>query len=98
MGGNDHRFRDLFQILKGAHDLLTGGNIQIGCWLVQQQDTRIQRHPDGQTGPAHLPAREQTAVPVPQIGQAEALEQPVGAVGRIGNAPGLHRVGDILFD
>ena len=98
MGGNDHRFRDLFQILKGAHDLLTGGNIQIGCWLVQQQDTRIQRHPDGQTGPAHLPAREQTAVPVPQAGQTETLEQPVGAAGRIGNAPGLHRVGDVLFD
>ena len=98
MGGNDHRLGDLFQILQGAHDLLAGGNIQIGCWLVQQQDTRIQRHPDGQAGPTHLTAREQAAVPVPQAGQTETLEQPVGASCCIWDSTGLHRVGDILFD
>src|SRR5699024_2239622 len=75
MGGDHNRFCNVFHIIQCSHDLLSGGNVQICRRLVQKKDFRIQSNADSQTGSAHLPSGEETAVPVFQGSQAEPLQK-----------------------
>lgn len=56
VGSNHHGFCDCFHILQGAHDLFSCGDIQICGWLIQKQNTGIQRNTNGKACPAHLAA------------------------------------------
>ena len=98
MGGDHHRFGDILYVRQRPHDLLAGGDIQIGGRLVQQQNAGVQGNADGETCPSHLAAGEKPAVLVLQFRQPEAGQQFVGARLPVFNIPYLHGIGDIGTD
>jgi hypothetical protein len=79
---------------------VTKPGVQVGQWLVQQQDRGLHRHRAGQRDPLHLAAGQQAGTPLAEVREAHDLEHGDGPAPAFGASHPFHpeRERDIVGD
>jgi hypothetical protein len=97
VGDDDGRVAELaLQHLQLAPHPLTGGHVQVRQRLVEQQHRRVADQRTGEGDALLLPAGQARGPQIEHVGHLEPFRQPLHALVRVLDAPGLEPVGEVL--